>query len=593
VVIKSPDVLKENAPGNKPPEMPEGKPSQKPEPNSAQKNAQKTEEKPAGAAEEKTEPFKIDLDGIGNRIVALPMPPASLQTLGAAKGFVYYVTAPVMGLSGPVPGEDFAIHAFDMKERKDHVLVSGANGYALSFDGKKLLYSAPKGGGGGADGANSVYGIVDAAPVPSAAHKAGDGELNLSGVGTEIDPVAEWKQMFFETYRQERDYFFEPAMNGVDWAKERDKYAQLVPYAADRYDLTYILGEFIGELGNSHTYVGGGDYPDLHPINVGVLGADFEADAASGFYRFKKIYPGENWNGALRSPLTEPGVNVKEGEYLVAVNGRPLRVPQNPYELFVNTAGDNVTLTVNSKPADDGSRNVVVKPISSEFSLHQLDMIETNRRKVDQATNGRVGYVYLPDMEGDGLNEFVKQFFPQIRKEGMIIDVRYNGGGFVDQLVFERLRRVLAGMDAARNFASTTVPDTVFQGSLACVTNEYAASDGDIFTYFFKYYKIGPVIGMRTWGGVRGIRGEIPLLDGGYITRPEFARYGLDSEWVVENHGVDPDIVVDNTPDQVMSGHDPQLEKAIEVVMKEINEHPQKLPPRPPDLPAYPSHPSN
>jgi tricorn protease len=196
-------------------------------------------------------------------------------------------------------------------------------------------------------------------------------------------------------------------------------------------------------------------------------------------------------------------------------------------------------------------------------------------------------------MEAAGLNEFVKQFFPQIRKEGMIIDVRYNGGGFVDQLIFERLRRILSGMDAARNFESSTVPDIVFHGPIAAIANEYSASDGDIFTYMFKYYKIGPVIGMRTWGGVRGIRGYIPLLDGGYITRPEFARYGLNSEWIVENHGVDPDIMVDNTPDQVMSGHDPQLEKAIEVVMKEISGQPRNLPPRPPDLPAYPPRPNN
>jgi tricorn protease len=408
----------------------------------------------------------------------------------------------------------------------------------------------------------------------------------------EIDPLAEWKQMFNETYRQERDYFFEPAMNGVNWVKERDKYAQLLPYLGDRYDLTYVLGEFIGELSNSHTYVGGGDSPNLHPVNVGVLGVDFEADAASGYYRFKKIYPGENWDPGLRSPLTEPGVNVKDGEYLIAINGRPLRVPQNPYELFVNTANDNVTLTVNSRPSDDGARSVVVKPLSSEYNLRELDYINTNRAIVDKATNGRVGYVYLPDMEAAGLNEFVKQFFPQIRKEGMIIDVRYNGGGFVDQLIFERLRRILAGMDAPRNFAPTTVPDIVFNGPVAAVTNAYAASDGDIFSYFFKYYKIGPLIGERTWGGVRGIRGPIPLMDGGYVTRPEFSRYGLDSQWVVENHGVDPDIVVDNTPDQVMSGHDPQLEKAIEVVMQQINERKPKLPARPPDLPAYPTYPA-
>ena len=217
--------------------------------------------------------------------------------------------------------------------------------------------------------------------------------------------------------------------------------------------------------------------------------------------------------------------------------------------------------------------------------------IETNRRKVDRASHGRIGYVYLPDMGARGLNAFVKQYFPQIRKEGIIFDVRYNGGGFVDQIIFERLRRILAGMQAARNSASGTVPDNVFYGYMACVTNHYAASDGDFFTYFFKYYKLGPVIGTRTWGGVRGIRGEIPLMDGGYITRPEFALYGLNSQWIVENHGVQPDIVVENTPDKTQNGRDPQLERAIEILMNEIREHPKKLPPRPPDLPPYPPGP--
>ena len=254
----------------------------------------------------------------------------------------------------------------------------------------------------------------------------------------------------------------------------------------------------------------------------------------------------------------------------------------------MNTASENVTLTVNSQPTATGARNVVVKPLATEYPLRQLDMITTNRHKVDQATGGRVGYIYLPDMEGDGLNEFVKQFFPQIRKEGLIIDVRYNGGGFVDQLIFERLRRILAGMDSARNFASATIPDVVFNGPLACVTNAYAASDGDIFSYYFKKYHLGPLIGTRTWGGVRGIRGYIPLLDGGYVTRPEFSVYGLDSQWVVENHGVEPDIEVDNRPDLVMKGQDPQLERAIEEVMKAIKEHPKAFAPaagRPSRLP--------
>ncbi|MBZ5565979.1 MAG: PDZ domain-containing protein [Acidobacteriia bacterium] len=560
----------------------------------ATKEEKKTEEK--AESREVPKAFRIDLRGLPERVVALPIPPGNLARLDASKDYVFYVSNPIFGLSGPLPGESPAIRIFDLKERKDSVLISGANAFALSFDGTKLLYAAPKGPLGGEEeeeGGPSprTYGIIDAKPSEKEPHKAGEGALNLAGMRMNVDPSAEWKQIFDEVWRQQRDYFFEPSMNGVDWAKERERYAPLLPHVEDRYDLTYVLGEMIGELANSHTYVGGGDYPDLKPVSVGVLGVDFEADTEHGLYRFKRIYSGENWDAALRSPLTEPGVNVKEGDYLLAVNGKPLRVPQNPYELFLNTANENVTLTVNSQPSESGARQVVVKPLASEFSLRELDMIETNRKKVDAATGGRVGYVYLPDMSAPGLNEFVKQFFPQVRKEGLIFDVRYNGGGFVDQLIFERLRRILAGMDSARNFESGTIPDVVFHGTMACVTNEYAASDGDFFTYYFKKYKLGPVIGMRTWGGVRGIRGAIPLMDGGYVTRPEFSLYGLDSQWLIENHGVAPDIEVDNRPDLVMAGHDPQLEKAIEVVMKEIREHPKRLPPRPPDLPAYPPGP--
>jgi tricorn protease len=568
--------------------------AKKPESASPEKQEEKkTAETPEGRVVPKD--FHVDLAGIADRAVALPTPPENMQALDAAEGFVYYLTTPVAGLSGPLRGESPALHAYDLKERKDAVLISPATNFALSFDGKKILYAAPRGPAGGdeeegAPGAQT-YGIIDAKPPGKEPYKAGEGALNLASMRAEVDPRAEWDQIFKEVWRQERDYFFEPAMNGVDWEKERERYAPLLPHVADRYDLTCLLGEMIGELSNSHTYVGGGDSPDLHPVDVGLLGADFETDAEHGFYRFKKIYAGENWSAALRSPLTEPGVDVKPGDYLLAVNGKPLHVPQNPYELFVHTVGENVTLTVNSKPAEEEARNEVVKPVGSEYPLRELDMINTNRHKVEEATGGRVGYIYIPNMGGEGLNEFVKQFFPQVRKEGLIIDVRYNGGGFVDQLIFERLRRILAGMDSARNFESGTVPDVVFHGYLVCVTNEYAASDGDFFSYYFKKYKLGPLVGMRTWGGVRGIRGYIPLMDGGYITRPEFSLYGLNSEWLIENRGVAPDIEVDNRPDLVMAGHDPQLEKAIELVMKEIQEHPKKLPPRPPDLPAFPAGP--
>lgn len=558
----------------------------------------KEEEKKDEKKEEKPEPpkeLRVDLEAIRDRVVAFPIPVANISNLRAAKDYVFYVTKPVEGLSGPLPGETAAVRVFELKERKESALVELADRFALSFDGSKLLYSAPREGaaepGDSEEGAKArTYGIVDAKPVPQP-HKPGAGALNLGGLRMEIRPREEWGQIFHEVWRQQRDYFFQKAMAGVDWARERERYQPLVEHVANRYDLTYVLGEMLGELSTSHTYVGGGDFPELKPVNVGVLGVDFELDRASGRYRFKKIYPGENWNPALRSPLTEPGVDVKEGEYLLAVNGRDLRAPENPYRLFVNTANENVTLTVNSKPTEEGARRVMVKPLASEFKLRELDWISTNRRKVEAATEGRAGYVYIPDMGPDGLNEFVKQYFPQVRKEALIVDVRYNGGGFVDALIFARLRRVLAGMDAVRNWEPLPYPTNAFHGHLVCVTNEYAASDGDIFTYYFKHYKLGPVIGMRTWGGVRGIRGYIPLIDGGYVTRPEFAFYDLDSRWLIENRGVAPDIEVDNPPDQVMRGRDPQLEKAIEVVMQKLRKEPRKLPPPPPDLPAYPDKP--
>ena len=532
-------------------------------------------------AAEKKEAFRIDLEGIQNRVVALPTPPGNFGSLGASDGRVYYTSSPTFGYSGPLPGSEPEIHLFDLAARKDHVLVDGATGYALSADGKKLLYSTPAG----------AYGLVDAAPPGDGPHHVGEGALNLAGLRAEIDPRAEWKQMFGEAWRQERTFFFEKSMNGVNWPAERDKYAQLLPYVADRYDLDYLIGEMFAELSNSHMYVGGGDYPDLHPVNVGMLGVDFELDEGSGRYKFARILPGENWDSALRSPLTQPGTVVHPGDYLLAVNGRDLRAPQNPYQLFVNTANENFTLTVNSGPTAEGARQVVVEPVETEFKLRELDWIQTNREKVDKLSDGKIGYVYLPDMGAPGLNEFVKQYFPQIRKQGIIFDVRYNGGGNVDQIILERLRRILAGMGTARNWAPGTVPANVFYGYMACLTNHYAASDGDFFTYFFKFYKLGPVIGTRTWGGVRGIRGEFPLMDGGYVTRSEFSLYNLDSRWIIENHGVEPDIVLENTPDKLAAGHDPQLEKAVDLLMQQIREHPKVLPPAPPDLPAYPKGP--
>jgi tricorn protease len=361
----------------------------------------------------------------------------------------------------------------------------------------------------------------------------------------------------------------------------KDKYGQMLPFVSHRSDLTYLIGEMIGELACSHTYVGGGEYPDFKKTKTGMLGIDWEADSTSGFYRIKKILKGENWKEDLRSPLTEPGIEVKEGEYIVAVDGEPLTISASPYSLFINKIDKLVTLSVNSRPSLKGAREVTVKPVANESELRYFNWVEENRQKVDKATNGKVGYVHIPDMGGNGLNWFTKQYFPQITKEGLIIDVRYNGGGFVSEMILERLRRIVVGMGSSRNAADYTYPGATFYGHMVCLINEYSASDGDIFPYFFREYELGPVIGRRTWGGVVGIRGFRPLVDGGYITCPEFAAFGMDSKWVMENHGVDPDIEVDNLPKLVMQGKDPQLEKGIEVMLQKIKEEPKKLPKRP------------
>jgi tricorn protease len=560
-------------------------PSPSPGKKASSETAKKDEANPK-AEVDALKDFRVDLDGIENRIVALPIAPFVVSGFDASKGFVYYSTRPVQGLSGPLPGEDPALHAFDLSERKDKTVIKGITRWWLSHDGSKILYEAKQGPGAG------TYGIIDA--KPESEKHIGDGVVNLAGLQLEVDPTAEWRQIFNEVWRQERDYFFEKSMNGVDWEAVRKKYEVLLPYVASRYDLTYILGEMVGELSNSHTYVNGPDEPDLHRVSEGLLGVDYELDRASGTYRLKKIYPGENWDAQAVSPLTEPSLNVKEGDYLLAINGRQLKAPQSPDEFLVNTAGQTTAITVNSKPSLEEARTIAVRPVGDESKLRMNDMIDSNRKKVDAATNGRVGYVYIPDMGGDGLNAFVKQYFPQIRKEGMIFDVRYNGGGFVDQLIFERLRRVLSGMDSARNFeisSGSTIPPAAFHGYMAAVTNQYAASDGDIFSYFFKVYKLGPLIGERTWGGVRGIRGMMPLIDGGGVSRPEFSNYNLESKWTVENHGVAPDIEVDDRPDDVVHGKDAQLDRAIQEVMKQIEAHRKKLPEKPADLPAYPDKP--
>jgi len=406
------------------------------------------------------------------------------------------------------------VHAFDLEKRKDAVLIADVGGFDLSADGSKVIYAAGK-----------QYGIIDAKPGAAPA-KVGDGALKLDAMSMHLDPRAEWRQIFDEAWRLERDFFYVPNMHGVDWPAMKKKYGALIPHVAHRFALTYVIGEMISELNIGHAYVGGGEMPAAKTVPIALLGVDYGLDRTSGRYRVERILQGQNWIEARRSPLTEPGVGVAEGSFILKVDGVDLKAPTVPDDLLQNKTAATVTLTVNDRPDEKGARQVTVRPLSDEEQLRYFDRIETNRRKVDKATEGRVGYLHIPNMGGDGLNEFVRQYYPQIRKQGMIIDVRNNGGGFVSEVILERLRRVLAGMGNSRNGGVTTYPAQVFYGPMVCLINQYSASDGDIFPYFFKKYGLGPLIGTRSWGGVVGTRGYSPLVDGGYVTRTEFGTYG-------------------------------------------------------------------
>lgn len=516
----------------------------------------------------------IDVDGLMQRAVAVPVPPDNYVGLDALSGQLFYVTQPNFTIEGPLAGEHSALHVYDVDKRKDKVLTSDLAGYALSADGKTALVNTQ-------DGKFSFLGT-----------DGGDDkgkDLDTSHMLMRVDPVAEWNEMFHMAWRLERDFFVNPKMNGVDWDEIRTRYSKLLPLMGHREDLNYLLGEIQGELSNSHTYVGGGDMDDDRPLlATGLVGADYGLDAKSGRYFFRKIYAGDNTRQEFTSPLTEPGINVHEGDYLLAVDGHELRAPADPYSLFVGTRGETVTLTVANDAAGSGKRDVTVKTLHDELALHQDDWIKHNRDYVAKASGGQIGYIYLDDMGANGMKQFIDQFYAQMDKPGLIVDERFNGGGFIDQMLLERLRRVLAGMTTNREGAQGTEHPVLSYSYKACLINAYSASDGDIFPYYFRKYGLGPLIGMRTWGGVRGIRGDWPLLDNGYITVPESSEYGLDSQWVIENHGVDPDIEVDDLPGDLAKGKDAQLDAAVKYIMDKIKAHPLVLPPVPADIPAYP-----
>lgn len=533
----------------------------------SEKDADKDKGKEGEA--EKPKETKIDVEGLENRIVALPIEPANYFGLAAASGSIYYFKFP----ETPVMGDDEderapgVLMTFDMKKREAKEVMSGIDGYDLSADGKKILYRAKQ-----------TFGIVDAAP----GKKIGDDKIATDALEAKVDPEAEWKQEYNEAWRLERDFFYDPDMHGVDWDAMRARYAPLVGHVAHREDLNYIIGELIGELNASHTYIGGGDQPGFSRINVGLLGCDYEVDKAAGRYKISKIFTGRSWEKQCIAPLVQPGITVKEGDYLIAVNGVDLKYPATPYSLMENTADKQVVIKVAKDASGKDAKEFTVIPVANESWLRYNDWVEGNRKKVSDATGGKVGYIHVPNTSIVGLNEFVRSFYPQFNKEGLIVDVRYNSGGMIPDFFIERLSREVLSLWGRREGKSVMTPQNAPVGHMACIINGYAGSGGDCFPYYFREKGLGPLIGTTTWGGLIGYSRGIPLMDGGFISMPDFGFYNLKGNWDVERVGVKPDIEIDNLPEEVVKGRDPQLEKAIEYVMQQIKEKPVKLPERPP-----------
>jgi tricorn protease len=440
-------------------------------------------------------------------------------------------------------------------------------GWALSGDGAKVLVRQ-----------EDKYNLYDVKPEPKE-------KKTVSTKGLVVDrvPAEEWRQFFDETWRRYRDFFYVKNMHGYDWKAIGDRYRALLPYVAHRADLNYVLGEMVSELSVGHTYIEGGDYDIPARPKVALPGARFELDPACGRYRIARILQGENEEERYRAPLTEVGVDARLGDYVLEVDGVELKGDDDPYRLLRHKT-DPVTLTLNTKPVLEGARKTTYKPITSEENLLYLEQVGANREKVAKLTNGRAGYLHIPDMGGPGIYEFVKWFYPQVRKEGLVVDVRSNGGGNVSQWIIERLDTKLLGTRFGRlsDFPGT-YPETVLHGHMVAILNETSASDGDIFPHMFRKAGLGPLVGKRSWGGVVGIMGLGPMIDGGTVYVPLSGTNDVDGRWVIEGHGVDPDIVVENDPRSVIAGRDPQLERAVEELVKKMDAEPMHLPQRPPD----------
>ncbi len=529
-----------------------------------EKEETEKEENGGDEKEEEEKALEIETEGLSGRIIALPVGSGNFIGLHPLEGKLLYVDYSVQPISfsqGPPPPPATAIKYYDLKERETETVITGITGYEVSADGKKLMYAS-----------RGTYGIIDIAPGKN----VGDDRLDISGMVARIDPVKEWKQIFYEAWRLERNFFYVDNMHGVDWDRMKKRYEKFLPYLTSRADLNYIIGEMIAELNVGHAYVGGGDYPDVDRVGGGKLGCDFQLDEKSGKYRIARIYQGRNWDSMFEAPLHQPGIDINEGEYLLEINGTTLEYPVNPHQLLVNRAGKQTLIKVSQDPDGDEAREYTVVPVANDINLRYAHWVESNRQKVLEASGGKIGYIHVPSTAVTGIVEFGRQFYPQSDMKGIIVDVRYNSGGWMPSMFIDRLDRELTSLWATRYGMVRRFPSTAPIGHMACVINAYAGSGGDAFPYMFRQAGLGPLIGKRTWGGLVGMNRNIPLADGGMTTVPTIGFMNLEGEYTVENKGVAPDIEVDNRPDLVVEGKDPQLERAIRYLMKKIEEEPPK-----------------
>ena len=517
----------------------------------------------------------IDLDGIADRVVPAEGVEAGnyFRLEATDDGFLFLAKTANEFLKYQTVDDRTAgkleLRHYDLDDKTAKKLMDGVANYHLSGDGSKTVYRA-----------ESKVGIVDT----GAEAKVGDGEVAIEDVKIKVTKLDEFQQIFDEAWRIERDWFYDPGLHGVDWQAIGDKYRRFVPSCGNRSDLNYLIGEMIGELNIGHTYVYGGDTDDgVESVEVGLLGADFDLPEGATHYRIAHVVPGRNWLPDERSPLAVPGCGVKAGHWLIAIDGREVKAGDNPYAFLEDTVGHAVEVTYNSRPTLDGASSCTVEPIASEQRIREREWVEANRAKVDEMSGETIGYLYLPDMDEDGLIAFARDWYPQYRKKAIIIDDRYNGGGFVADMIIDVLERRLWSLTKPREGMVLTDPERTFHGHLAVLINEDTGSNGEYFAEAIKRKGLATVIGRRTWGGAVGIEPHQDLVDGGTTTPPQFGAYSVDgTEWLIEGHGVVPDIDVENLPSDVLAGRDPQLEAAVRHLQDRLAEDPRELPPPPP-----------